>query len=66
MHFDQTHHSVSLATVEIGTADAGSRLVDTEQVVFLDGTGGAEGTSARERGSGAQLDRLGRCLRTCS
>ncbi len=62
MHLDGKHHSVSLASVELSREGRGTRLVFTEQVVFLDGTEGAAGTSARERGTAAHLDRLAQRL----
>jgi uncharacterized protein YndB with AHSA1/START domain len=49
------HLSVSLATVEIRAAGRGAALRFTEQAAFLDGT---DGTSSRERGTAAHLDRL--------
>jgi uncharacterized protein YndB with AHSA1/START domain len=58
MHLDQQHHSVSIATVEFEPLKDRTRLVFTEQVAFLDGTTGADGTSSRERGTAAHLDRL--------
>jgi uncharacterized protein YndB with AHSA1/START domain len=58
MHLGQKHHSVSIATVEFEPVDARTRLVFTEQVAFLDGTKGAEGTASREHGTAAHLDRL--------
>jgi uncharacterized protein YndB with AHSA1/START domain len=58
MHLNQTHHSLSLATVEIQSAPDGAQLLFTEQVAFLDGTNGAEGTRSREHGTAAHLDRL--------
>jgi uncharacterized protein YndB with AHSA1/START domain len=59
MHLNQTHHSLSLATIEIKPVPNGTRLLFTEQVAFLDGTIGAEGTLSREHGTAAHLDRLG-------
>jgi uncharacterized protein YndB with AHSA1/START domain len=48
--------SVSLATVELKPAGAGTRLVVTEQGAFLDGYDDA---GSREKGAGLLLDRLG-------
>jgi uncharacterized protein YndB with AHSA1/START domain len=62
MHLSQTHHSLSLATVEIKPVGNGAQLLFTEQVAFLDGTNGAEGTSSREHGTAAHFDRLGQQL----
>jgi uncharacterized protein YndB with AHSA1/START domain len=62
MHLDGTYHSASLATVEFQPVSEGTRLVFTEQVAFLDGTDGTQGTLSRERGSGGLLDQLGAFL----
>ena len=56
MHLDQRHISVSLATVELKAERSGTRLVFTEQAVFLDGYDDAGG---RERGTSVLLDQLG-------
>jgi uncharacterized protein YndB with AHSA1/START domain len=58
MHISGRHHSVSLATVEFAPAGNGCALRFTEQVVFVDGTSGPEGTASRERGTAAHLDRI--------
>src|SRR5215471_20950739 len=60
MQLAQKPHSVSLATVELKPQGAGTRLVFTEQVAFLDGT---DGPSSRERGTSAHLDRLAAVVR---
>ncbi|HXZ00281.1 MAG TPA: SRPBCC family protein [Stellaceae bacterium] len=60
MHLDDRHISVSLATVTFKPAGAGTRLILTEQGVFLDGYDDA---GARERGTGGLLDRLGAALK---
>ncbi len=60
MHLDDRKISVSLATLEITPAGAGSRLRLTEQGAFLDGYDDA---GARERGTGFLLDRLGAALK---
>ncbi len=62
MHIAGKLHSTSLATVEMRPRRAGTQLVFTEQVAFLDGTDGAQGTASRERGTAAHLERLGRTL----
>lgn len=62
MHLSGSHHSVSLASVEINPAGRGARLLFTEQVAFLDGTEGAKGTASREQGTAAHIDRMGRYL----
>ena len=59
MHMDERKISVSLATVELKPAGAGTRLVVTEQGAFLDGYDDA---GSREKGTGFLLDRLGASL----
>ena len=66
MHTAGKLHSTSLATVEMRPRGAGTQLVFTEQVAFLDGTDGPEGTASRERGTAAHLDPIGRALREAS
>jgi len=58
MHLSGKHHSLSLATVEITSAGSGAKLVFTEQVAYLDGTSGADGTASRKHGTAGHLDRL--------
>jgi uncharacterized protein YndB with AHSA1/START domain len=55
MHLDGARISVSLATVEFKPSGAGTRLVFTEQAVFLDGYDDA---GSRERGTRGLLDKL--------
>src|SRR5713226_7105853 len=55
MHLNETRISVSLATVELKPAGAGTRMIFTEQAVFLDDFDDAGG---RERGTRALLDNL--------
>ncbi len=55
MHLNETHHSTSLATVELFPTSNGTRLLFTEQVAFLDGT---ESPANREHGTAIHLDRL--------
>ena len=62
MHLSGQHHSVSLATVELAPSGRGTRLIFTEQVAFLDGTDGNEGTLSRQLGTAAHLDRLAQQL----
>jgi uncharacterized protein YndB with AHSA1/START domain len=62
MHLGGQHHSVSLATVELAPSGHGTRLIFTEQVAFLDGTDGNEGTVSRQLGTAAHLDRLAQQL----
>lgn len=64
MHLERTHHSVSIATVEFESVNKQTRLVFVEQVAFLDGTNGLEGTAAREHGTAAHLERLRGHIRT--
>ena len=59
MHLDDRKISVSLATLEIKSAGAATRLVMTEQGAFLDGHDDA---GSRERGSNFLLDALGKSL----
>ena len=61
MHVDAKRISVSLATVMLDPAGAGTRLTFTEQAVFLDGFVDGGG---RERGTRAHLDRLETVLRS--
>jgi uncharacterized protein YndB with AHSA1/START domain len=63
MHVDDKRISVSLATVELNSAGAGTRLTFTEQAVFLDGFVDGGG---RERGTRAHLDRLAEVLKSAS
>jgi uncharacterized protein YndB with AHSA1/START domain len=59
MHLNGEHHSVSLASVEIESLEPQTtRLTFTEQVAFLDGTSGQEGTKDREEGTLDLLNRL--------
>jgi len=60
MHRGETRISVSLATVEFKPAGAGTRLIFTEQGVFLDG---ADDPAERERGTRGLLDSLDAELR---
>ncbi len=56
MYLEDTRISVSLATVELRAAGAGTRLVYTEQGAFLDGH---DTPQSRERGTRELLDALG-------
>jgi uncharacterized protein YndB with AHSA1/START domain len=60
MHRAETRISVSLATVELRPAGAGTRLIYTEQGAFLDGH---DKPQYREEGTGGLLDALGAELR---
>ena len=51
--------SISLTTVEFKPEGTGTRLIFTEQGVFLDGTDWAAG---REQGTQGLLDKLGAAL----
>lgn len=62
MRLGETRISVSLTTVELAPAGAGTRLAFTEQVVFLDGYDDP-GAREREEGTRAGLDNLDRELR---
>jgi uncharacterized protein YndB with AHSA1/START domain len=55
LHLDETLISVSLATVQLEPAGAGTRMIFTEQGAFLDGH---EAPGQRERGWGGLLDAL--------
>jgi len=59
MHRDATRISVSVATVEIDALGAGTRLILTEQGVFLDGL---DTPAEREHGTNALMDTLGTFL----
>jgi uncharacterized protein YndB with AHSA1/START domain len=52
---DDVRLSVSLVTLELSGESAGTRLVFTEQAVFLDGH---DDPQAREQGTGIGFDRL--------
>jgi len=58
MYINGIHHSISLATVEFVTQGSGMRMVYNEQIVFMDGTSGAEGALSRENGIAARFKRL--------
>jgi uncharacterized protein YndB with AHSA1/START domain len=60
MHLDDQRISVSLGTVELKPAEAGTRLVYTEQGAFLDGL---DTPAQRKQGTEALLDALGEELR---
>jgi uncharacterized protein YndB with AHSA1/START domain len=60
MHIDDARISVSLATVEFRPEGAGTRLVYTEQGVFLDGY---DTPQQREAGTRDLLESLGAALR---
>ncbi|MBW5448978.1 polyketide cyclase [Cohnella sp. CFH 77786] len=59
LDMDDTRISVSVSTVEFKHAEVGTRLIYTEQGVFLDGHDTPE---QREHGTKALLDRLGEAL----
>lgn len=59
MHMNDTLISVSVATIEIRPEGKGTRLVVTEQGVFIDGH---DNPAERERGTMALLDNLGKEL----
>ncbi len=53
--FDKTRISASLATVEISSAGEGTRLLYTEQTVYLDG---GDTPASREKGTRELYDKL--------
>ena len=55
MHMDKTRISVSLGTTEFKPSGKGTRLIYTEQAVFLDGFDDA---GSREQGTQGLLDNL--------
>ena len=59
MHIDDARISVSLSTVEFRSAPGGTRMIYTEQAVFLDGYDDA---GSRERGTRALFDKLDEAL----
>ena len=59
MHIDDARISVSLSTVEFKTVGTGTRMLYTEQAVFLDGYDDA---GSRERGTRALFDKLEEAL----
>lgn len=59
MHLAGERISVSVATVELMAAGAGTRLVLTEQGVFLDGL---DQPASREKGTNELMDTLGTTL----
>src|SRR5580658_8596882 len=59
MHMDDVKISVSLATVEFKPDGAGTRMIFTEQGVFLDSF---EDGGGREQGTRVLLDQLGAAL----
>lgn len=61
MHLDQVRISVSLGTTEFKSAGSGTRLVYTEQAVFLDGYDDA---GSREHGTKGLFDQLAAFLET--
>jgi uncharacterized protein YndB with AHSA1/START domain len=63
MHLDDVKISVSLATIEFNAQGAGTRLIVTEQGVFLDGYDDA---GSREQGTRGLLDQLGDALQRTS
>jgi uncharacterized protein YndB with AHSA1/START domain len=59
MHLDDRKISVSVATIQLKADGKRTRLIVTEQGVFLDGYDDA---GSRERGTGELLDALGQSL----
>jgi len=60
MYADDARISVSLQTIELRPEGGGTRLVFTEQGVYLDGQAVS---GPREHGTGSALDRLGDLLK---
>ena len=60
MHLDKWRISVSLASVELKLAKSGTRMIFTEQAVFLDGI---DSPAAREQSTRDLLDNLDVVLR---
>ena len=56
MYIDGAHLSVSLSSVELHAAGAGTCMTYTEQLACL--TGDGDELASRERGVGAHFDRL--------
>jgi uncharacterized protein YndB with AHSA1/START domain len=59
MHVNGVQLSVSLATVELEAQGAKTRLIFTEQAVYLNGE---DGNASREHGTGWLLDKIGEFL----
>ena len=59
MHMDKTRIPVSLLTLEFKQASAGTKLILTEQDVFLDGI---DNLASREKGTRDLLDNLEKSL----
>jgi uncharacterized protein YndB with AHSA1/START domain len=59
MHLDDTPMSISLTTIELEPHGGGTRLIFTEQGVFLDGT---DWVGLREQGTQGLLDKLGAAI----
>ena len=55
MHMNEKRISISLATIEFRPIDGGTRLIVTEQGVFLDGY---DDVGSREKGTRGLMDRL--------
>jgi uncharacterized protein YndB with AHSA1/START domain len=62
MYADGARISVSVATIEFAKNGDGTALTWTEQGAYLDGFDGPEAGRAREHGTAALLDGLGRYL----
>ena len=63
MHLDERRISVSLTTIEFHATQGGTRMVFTEQGVFLDGH---DTPAQREHGTGVGLENLGKYLRAAA
>jgi uncharacterized protein YndB with AHSA1/START domain len=62
MYADGVRFSVSVATIEFGQTDDGTRLTWTEQGAYLDGFDGEDAPRLREGGTGEMLDGLAKYL----
>jgi uncharacterized protein YndB with AHSA1/START domain len=58
MHLGESHHSLSLATLEMRGDRGTTRFRYTEQLVFLDGTDATKGAVSRKHGTSAHFERL--------
>ena len=61
LHLDEARVSVSLVTIELTPANAQTRLLYTEQAVYLDG---GDTPTSREHGTRELLDKLALSLST--
>ncbi|MBV8634983.1 MAG: SRPBCC family protein [Burkholderiaceae bacterium] len=62
MHLSGSHHSLSVATIELWPDGAGTKFLFTEQVAFFDGTDAEQGTASRKHGTDSHFDRIAQYL----